>query len=108
MSERNSNLNLVGPNFCPLITHADKHMACAVANVSPVACAHSVNRLLRLLKGLYESFSRVRRSKPHVPCSSLARHLGKSGWARLEGNSSLHEKTKYRRALLEHQTPREM
>ena len=36
--------------------------------------------------------------------ASLARHLGRSGWARLEGNSSLNEKRKYRRALLSPKT----
>ena len=88
----------------PLITHAYEHMACAVANASPVACAHRVNRLLPSLKGSYGSFSRVGRSKRSFPCSSLARHLGWSGWDRLEENFSSNEKTKYRRALLSPQT----
>ena len=43
MSERKADLNLVGSNFCPLITHAYKHDACAVANASRLECANSVN-----------------------------------------------------------------
>ena len=43
MSERKMGLNLVGSNFCPLITHAYEHDACAVANASRLECANNVN-----------------------------------------------------------------
>ena len=41
MSERKMGLNLVGSNFCPLITYAYEHNACAVANATRLECANS-------------------------------------------------------------------
>ena len=78
--ERNSNRNLVGPNVCPLITHADQHDACAVANASPDACARGGNRVFGRRKGWGQSLGRVRGSQRSRTGSRRAAILDGDVW----------------------------